>query len=117
MAEALSLSDSNETIKYAFHLGTSDKVVHLSQQEVNRIPYIFQLVTHKDDFTSVQNDKGEFVLNHPIEYSCFVAILHYINSGQLYTLFTELAKDGTILDTLQLYDYLGLGSFPLPLLK
>jgi len=32
-------------------------------------------------------------------------------------LFDELAEDENILDVLQLFDYLGINSFPLPLLK
>jgi hypothetical protein len=46
-----------------------------------------------------------------------VTILHSINSEQPYSLFTELAEDENIFNVLQLFDYLGVNSFSLPLLK
>lgn len=43
-------------------------------------------------------------------------ILHTITVENSYTLFNELSEDNNILDILQLRDYLGIESFPLPLL-
>ncbi|CAF3314667.1 unnamed protein product [Rotaria sp. Silwood2] len=117
MAESFDIKNSDKTVLYAFRFGTSDKLVHLTQQELNRIPYLFNLVVHKDDFSSAQNENGEYVLNHPIEYTWFMAIFHSITSEQPYTLFDELPEHDYILDVLDLSDYLGIDSFPLPFLK
>jgi hypothetical protein len=97
--------------------GTSDKFIHLTQQQLDCIPYLAALVAHKDDMSSIQNENGEYVLNPPIHYNWFMPILHSITSKNPYTLFNELPEDNNILDTLQLFDYLSINSFPLPLLK
>ncbi|CAF4383234.1 unnamed protein product [Rotaria magnacalcarata] len=107
----------DKTVLYAFRFETSDKLVHLTQEELNRIPYLSNIVAHKDDFLSSQNENGEYVLSHPIEYNWYMAIFHSITSRQPYTLFNELAEVNNILDVLQLFDYLGIDPFPLPLLK
>jgi len=112
MAEAVYTTDST----YAFHFGTSDKVVHLNQKQLDLIPYLSTLVAHKDDFLSIQNENGEYVLNHPIEPTWFMAILHSITYEQPYTLFSELPEEDDSFATLQLFDYLGIKPFPLPLL-
>jgi hypothetical protein len=104
-------------IKYAFRFTSSNKCVHLNQKQLDHIPYLTALVEHKDHFLSCQNENGEYLLNSPIDYSWFIAILHSINSEEPYTLFTELPEDENILDTLQLFDYLGVNSFSSPLLK
>jgi hypothetical protein len=102
---------------YAFHFGTSDKLVHLNQQQLDRIPYLSILVARKDDFKSMQNKTGEYVLNYPIEYTSFIPILRSIIPKQPYTLINEISEDDNVLDTLQLFDYLCISSFRLPLLK
>ncbi|CAF1565093.1 unnamed protein product [Didymodactylos carnosus] len=117
MTEVSVIGDSNKTVFYGFRFGTSDKVVHLTQQQLNRIPYLFTLVTHKDDLSVSQNENGEYLLSHPIEYTWFMSIFRSITSEQPYTLFNEVAEDDNILDTLQLFDYLGIDLFPPPLLK
>ena len=117
MTEVFDTTDSNTTASYAFRFGTSDKIVHLTQQQLNRIPYLFNLVAHKDNFLPVQNENNEYVLNSPIDYSSFMAILHSITVEQAYVLFNELPEQENILDTLQLFDYLGIDLFSLPLLR
>ncbi|CAF2692412.1 unnamed protein product [Rotaria sp. Silwood2] len=117
MTQVFDITDTNKTVLYAFRFGTSNKLVHLTQQELNRVPYLFNLVTHKDDFLLVQNENGEYVLSHPIEYNWFMSIFRSITSEQPYILFNELSEENNILDTLELFDYLGIDLFPLPLLK
>jgi len=117
MAEAIHISDSNTIMMYTFRFGSSDKLVHLTQQQLDCIPYLAALVAHKDDMASIQNENGEYILNPPIHYNWFMPILHSITSKNPYTLFNELPEDNNILDTLQLFDYLSIDSFPLPLLK
>jgi hypothetical protein len=112
MTEAVYTTDST----YAFRFGTSDKVVHLNQKQLDLIPYLSTLVAHKDDFLSSKNENGEYVLNHPIEPTWFMAILHSITYEQPYTLFSKLPEDDDLLAALQLFDYLGIKPFPLPLL-
>lgn len=75
------------------------------------------LVAHTDDFSSIRNENGEYVLNYPIEYTYFVAILHSITDQQPYVLFNELSEYSNIFDALVLFDYVGVDSFPLTLLK
>ena len=117
MAEASHVNASNTTIMYAFRFGTSDKLVHLTQQQLDLIPYLSTFVAHKDDFLSIQNENGEYVLNHPIEYTWFISILRSVTSEQPYTLFNELPENDNILDVLQLFDYLGIKPFSLPFLR
>ncbi|CAF3719792.1 unnamed protein product [Rotaria socialis] len=117
MAEIFNIIDHNTTVSYTFRFGTSDKLIHLTQQQLDRFPYLAVLIAHKDDFLSIQNESGEFVLSSPIHYTWFMAILHSLTSQNPYTLFNELSEGDNVLDTLQLFDYLGITSFPLPLLK
>jgi hypothetical protein len=103
---------------YTFRFGTSDKFVRLTDQQLSRIPYLATLVTHTDDFLSTRNGNGEYVLNSPIHYDCFMAILHHsIISEEPYALFNKLQEDENILEAFQLMDYLGINSFSPPLLK
>ncbi|CAF1317428.1 unnamed protein product [Rotaria sordida] len=117
MSEVSDIINSNKTILYAFRFGTSDKLVHLTQQQLDRIPYLCALVAHKDDFLLNQNEYGEYVLHHPIEYTSFMPIFRSITSEHPYTLFNEVPEDDNILNTLKLFDYLCIDLFPLPLLK
>ncbi|CAF2115391.1 unnamed protein product [Rotaria magnacalcarata] len=117
MAEAFDIIDHNTTVSYTFRFGTSDKLIHLTQEQLDRFPYLTVLVAHKDDFLSILNENGEYVLSSPIRYTWFMAILHSLTSQNPCTLFNELPEGDNVLDTLQLFDYLCITSFPLPLLK
>jgi hypothetical protein len=117
MAEIFEANNTNKQVMYAFRFMPSNKCIRLNQKQLDCIPYLTALVEHKDDFLSSRNENGEFVLNPPIDYTWFLAILHSIISEQPYSLFTELPEDENILDTLQLFDYLGVNSFSSPLLK
>jgi hypothetical protein len=110
-------NNTNKEIMYAFRFMPSNKCVRLNQKQLDCIHYLAALVEHKEDFLSSQNENGEYVLNPPIDYTWFLAILHSIISEQPYSLFAELPKDENVLDTLQLFDYLGVDSFSSPLLK
>ena len=74
-------------------------------------------MTHKNDFTSIENENGEYVLNEPMEYFSFMSILRSISSRNPYRLLDELPEDEDVFHTIQLFDYLSLPSFPLPLLR
>ena len=67
MTETFEIIDSNKGTIYKFRFGTSNDFVHLTQQQVDRIPYLAALVAHKDDFLSTRNENGEYVLNSPIK--------------------------------------------------
>ena len=108
--------DTNNST-YTFRFGTSDNFVHLNQKQLDLIPYLSTLVANKNNFLSSQNENEEYVLNYPIKYSLFVAILNSITTEQPYALINELPKDEDLLDALRLCDYLGIKPFPLPLLK
>ncbi|CAF1401056.1 unnamed protein product [Rotaria sordida] len=117
MSEVSDIINSNKIILYAFRFGTSDKLVHLTQQQLDRIPYLCALVAHKDDFLLNQNEYGEYVLHHLIEYTWFMPIFRSITSEHPYTLFNEVPEDDNILNTLKLFDFLCIDLFPLPMLK
>jgi hypothetical protein len=117
LGEILQANTTNKEVMYAFRFMPSNKCIRLNQKQLDCIPYLAALVEHKEDFLSSQNENGEFVLNPPIHYTWFLAIFHSIISEQPYSLFTELPEDENILDTLQLFDYLGVNSFSSPLLK
>jgi hypothetical protein len=102
---------------YTFCFDTCDKRVHLIQEQLNLIPYLSALVAHDNDFSSTQNNNGEYVLTHPFNYSWFKAILHSITLQQPYVLFNDLPVNKNVLHMLQLYDYLGISPYSVPLLK
>ena len=103
--------------QYAFRFVSSNQLVYLTQQQIDLIPYLSVLLAHKDDFLSIENENGEYLLNDPIEYHSFLAILHSITLNNPYILLEQLPESVNILETLRLFDYLGLQSFPLPFLK
>jgi hypothetical protein len=117
MAEISHIDDSNPVVTYACRFSSSDQLVHFTQQQIDSIPYLSVLIAHKNDFLSIQNENGEYILNEPIEYSSFMSILRSIPSQNPYKLLDELPEDMSVFNTLQLFDYLGLSSFPLPLLR
>jgi hypothetical protein len=111
------MSEANNEVIYTFHFSASNQRLQLTQKQIDRIPYLSALVTHKDDFLSTQNSNGEYLLNPPIHYVWLMAILYSITSEQAYSLFNELPEDDDILCTLQLFDYVGVNSFDPPLLQ
>ncbi len=114
----LKMVEANKEITYAFRFSTSDKFFRLTQQQLDSIPYLSALVTHKDDFSSTHNEDKKLVVNPSINYNWFMVIFDSIISNQPYTLFNnKLLEDGNILDILKLFDYLGVESFSSPLLK
>ena len=117
MAEVFHPNDSNSPVTYPFRFASSDQLIHLTQQQIHLIPYLSVLIAHQNDFLSSQNENGEYVLNAPFEYSSFMSILRSISSQNPYKLLDELPEDGNVFNTLEMFDYLGLPSFPLPLLR
>ena len=103
--------------RYPFRSVSSNQLLHLTQPQLARIPYLSALIAHKDHFLSIQNEKGEYLLNDPIEYPSFIAILHSINSNNPYILLDQLPENENVLNTLELVDYLGLQSYSLPILR
>ncbi|CAF0987268.1 unnamed protein product [Adineta steineri] len=106
-----------DNTRYTFRFTDSNQCICLNKQQLDCIPYLSVLVSHKDDFLSNQNETDEYLLHPPIHYTWFIAVQHSISSEQPYTLFTELPEHENILGAIQLIDYLGCTSFPLPLLK
>ncbi|CAF5068391.1 unnamed protein product [Rotaria sp. Silwood1] len=118
MIETCDTTDSDTIVMVVTRFGTSDKLVHLTQQQqLDLIPYLSVLVAHKNDFSSIENENGEYVLSHSIEYTWFTPIFHSITSKKPYTLLEKLSEDNNALVALQLFDYLDINSFPLPLLN
>ncbi|CAF0947342.1 unnamed protein product [Adineta ricciae] len=89
MNQALERNTSEST--YAFRFASSDQLLHLTRQQAELITYLTVLVEHKNDFLSIQNGNGEYVLHEPLEYSSFVAILRAITSQNPYKLLDELS--------------------------
>jgi hypothetical protein len=65
--EAVQNTTTDEQTIYKFHFETSDQLIQLNQSCLNRIPYLQALVTHRDDFSSIQNKQDEFVYAYRIE--------------------------------------------------
>lgn len=81
-----------ETIEptiYKFRFDKSNQLIKLNQSQLDRFPYLQTLVAHRDDFSSSQNDQGEFILHHPIRYNWFKAIFHAITTEQPYKLLAK----------------------------
>ena len=117
MVEVSHPMDLNPVATYEFRFASSDQLLHLTQQQIDLIPYLSVLMTHRNDFVSIENANGEYLLNEPMEYFSLVAILRSVSSRNPYRLLDELPVDEDVFNTVQLYDYLGLSSFPLPLLR
>ncbi len=117
MATVVDIDEKNEEVLYPFRFGASNKVINLTQQQLDRIPYLSTLVARKDDFLSAQNENGEYVLGSQIRFSWFKVILNAIVTEKPSTLFSELSEKANVLGMLQLYDYLCIDALPVPLLK
>ncbi|CAF3695675.1 unnamed protein product [Adineta steineri] len=90
---------------FKFGFDNCDKIVELSEEEIHRIPYLSSLISHKDDFLSIKNDKNEYILHHPICYNLLIPILNSINNEKPYSLLNDLSVNENIFDVLQLFDY------------
>ena len=58
----------------------------------------------KENFLSIENENGEYVLNPSFSHSWFLPILHSITFKQQYIFFNELSEDENVLNVLQLFD-------------
>ncbi|CAF2891720.1 unnamed protein product [Rotaria sp. Silwood2] len=117
MTNVFETINSNIEPIYKFRFDKSDKHIRLTQQQLDRIPYLSALVANKNDFSSIQNQNGEYVLKLPINYTSFMVILHSVAFEQPYKIFNELPEDENILETFQLLHYLHVNSFPTPYLR
>jgi hypothetical protein len=117
MAASCDIDDTNEETKYTFRFGNTNKVIHLTEEQLNCIPYLSLLVTHNNDFSSIQNEDGEYVLDSRIRYNWFMPIFQSAMTGHPSALFTELPREAYVWGMLQLYDYLCVNPIPVPLLK
>ena len=102
---------------YRFRFGSTKKTVDLNEEEVQLIPYISRLVTYDDILQSCQNENGEYVLNSPIRFNYFQAILKSSKMKNYSILFDELSEEANVLGMLKLYDFLNLDPVPVPFLK
>ncbi len=78
----LKMVEANKEITHAFRFDTSDKCLRLTQQQLDCIPYLSALVTHKDDFSSTENEDNEFVVDPSINYNWFMVIFDSIIANQ-----------------------------------
>ena len=76
MATSCQLDDKNQETTYTFRFCNNDKVIQLTEEQLNCIPYLSLLVAHNNDFESVQNEDGQYILNSRIRYNWFMPILH-----------------------------------------
>ena len=111
------MTEVEENFTHTFLCGTSSKLLHLTGEELKRIPYLASLVEHDDDSSSIRNEKGEYVLNPPIPHSWLTTIQRSITSEQPSLLFSQLPPTKDVLGVLRLYDQLGINPIPDPLLK
>ena len=109
-------TEDNKLI-YRFRFGSTKKTVDLNEEEVQLIPYISRLVTYDDILQSCQNENGEYVLNSPIRFNYFQAILKSSKMKNYSILFDELSEEANVLGMLKLYDFLNLDPIPIPFLK
>ena len=117
MIAACETSGAYEETMYTFRFGTSNKIVQLTQKQLDHFPYLTSLVVHRNDFSSIENENGEYVLSSRIRYNWFMPIFQSIRTGHSSALFTELPQEAYVWGMLQLYDYLCLNPIPVPLLR
>jgi hypothetical protein len=53
------ITEANKEIVYGFCFGTIDKLIHLNQQQLDRILCLSTLVARKDDFSLIRNENDE----------------------------------------------------------
>ncbi|CAF2028543.1 unnamed protein product [Rotaria magnacalcarata] len=108
MTNTLETIDPNTELLYNFRFEHSGQNIHLTQKQLNLIPYLSTLLA---------NQKDEYVLKSPVDYTSFAVILRSVTSNQPYILFTELHEDADILNTLNLVNYLNINLFSIPPLQ
>ena len=111
------MNDGNKEEMYVFRFGTSKKTVQLTQQQLDDIPYLGNLINHRHFFAFVPNENGEYVLNARIRYNWFMPIFQYITTGHPSVLFTKLSEEAYVCSMLQLYEYLCINPIAVPLFK
>ena len=92
----MEICESKIETMIAFRLNDANERVcpkQQQQQQLDCIPYLAALIAYKDDFLSIENENGAYVLNPPICYTWFKSILHSIISEEPYVLFNELLID------------------------
>ena len=89
---------------YPFCFSTTNERLCLTQEQLDRIHYLSTLLTNEENFLSIENENGDYVLNPPISHNLFLPILRSITSKQPYILFNELSEDENVLNVLQLFD-------------
>lgn len=108
MTDVLRTNNVNNRIMYTFRFSASNELVRLNHEQLDLIPYLSALVEHKND---------EYLLNPPVLYKRFIPILRSINIEQPYHLVTKVPDDENVVETIQLFDYLGIHLFSPPPLK
>jgi hypothetical protein len=114
MGEISEIAQTNEEAFYTLRFGNSNKVVQLTQEQLDHFPYLVAFVTHADDFSSAKNANGEYVVSCRIRYTWFMAIFLSIMTKQPSALFTELPQEANVLAMLQLYDFLCIKPLSIP---
>ncbi|CAF3319103.1 unnamed protein product [Rotaria sp. Silwood2] len=117
MMKTADISQANKEVMYAFRFDNSNKYVYLNQQQLDHLPYLSTVVNSTNKFLSAQNENGEYLLNSSIDYKWFMIILDSISSKTAYDLFNKLEEHENVLDILELFDYLGVSLFSIPLFK
>ncbi|CAF3952351.1 unnamed protein product [Rotaria sp. Silwood1] len=93
---------------YTFRFENTNKYIHLTQQQLDHLPYLLNLVN---------STNNEYILNSSIDYNSFMIILDFINSKISYDIFNKLEEHENILNLLDLFDYIGVNLFSIPTFK
>ena len=105
---------TNSPTMYTFRFADASRVVSLSQDQLERIPYLFEMVSCPDQTTSKRNTRGEWMLTYRIRYPSFTAILASVTARRSAFLFTILPQRCNVLSMLNRYEYLRIDPLPVP---
>ncbi|CAF1009576.1 unnamed protein product [Adineta steineri] len=90
-----------------FRFGTGF-VLTLTENQINKIPYLAALVSTADFFEAARDDQGHFIIHPNIDIKQFRFILDWFPCGFIQDIFIRLPDDYDIVSTILHMDYLGL---------
>ena len=97
---------------HTFRFADPSQVISLSQEQLERIPYLFEMVSSTDPVSSNRNERGEWLLDCRIRYAGFTAILASVTARRSSFLFTKLPQRCDVFCMLKLRKFLRIDPLP-----
>ncbi|UJR26973.1 hypothetical protein I4U23_008280 [Adineta vaga] len=95
----------------------SGEILTLTEEQIEKIPYVATLVSAADNFVSLYDNDGYYKLDPLIQFKYFPAILESFTFDSIRQLFTHLSKENDIISVIDHLDFLGMIFHPDPTLE